>query len=335
MKLIIQIPCYNEEATLPITLGDLPRQVPGIDDVEWLIINDGSTDRTVEVAREWGVDHIVDFDHNRGLAKAFMAGLEASLKAGADIIVNTDADNQYYAGDIPRLVEPILAGQAEIVIGARPIQRIRHFSPVKKVLQKLGSWAVRMASRTSVADAPSGFRAISRQAALQLNVFNEYTYTLETIIQAGQRGMAVISVPVHTNDYLRPSRLVKSIVSYVQRSLLTILRIFVTYRPLQFFTILGAIPFSAGFLLGLRWLYFFLIVGSDRTRVPSLILTAILILIGVQLWVFGLVADLLSVNRKLLEDIQLRLRRNDIETERQRRLLQQQSSSLKVGRSGR
>ena len=313
MKLIIQIPCYNEEPTLGITLAELPREVPGVDQVEWLIINDGSLDRTVDVAREWGVDHIVSFEHNQGLAKGFMAGLEACLKSGADIIVNTDADNQYNAGDIPRLIEPILSGRAEIVVGARPIRQIKHFSPVKKYLQGLGSWAVRVASNTQVADAPSGFRAMSRNAAMQLNVFNEYTYTLETIIQAGQKGMAITSVPIHTNGYLRPSRLVKSISAYVRRSLLTILRIFITYRPLEFFTLLGSIPFTLGFLLGVRWLVLFAIEGTTRSHVPSLVLTAILILIGFQLWVFGLVADLLSANRKLLEDIQLRLRRAEIE----------------------
>ncbi|MEO1401564.1 MAG: glycosyltransferase family 2 protein [Cyanobacteria bacterium J06635_1] len=316
MKLIIQIPCYNEESTLGITLAELPREVPGVDQVEWLIINDGSLDKTVDVAREWGVDHIVSFDHNQGLAKGFMAGLEACLKAGADIIVNTDADNQYNAKDIPKLIEPILDGSAEIVVGARPILEIKHFSPIKKVLQKMGSWAVRVASKTSVADAPSGFRALSRNAAMQLNVFNEYTYTLETIIQAGQKGMAVASVPIRTNGYLRPSRLVKSITSYVQRSLFTILRIFITYRPLSFFTLIGGIPLVLGLLLGLRWmwLYIFLFEQTGRSHVPSLILSAILILIGFQLWVIGLVADLMSVNRKLLEDVQLRLRRAEIES---------------------
>ncbi|MEL6327801.1 MAG: glycosyltransferase family 2 protein [Cyanobacteria bacterium J06626_23] len=327
MKLIIQIPCYNEEGTLGIALSELPRQLPGIDTVEWLIVNDGSLDRTVDVAREWGVDHIVSFDHNQGLAKGFMAGLEACLKAGADIIVNTDADNQYCAADIPKLIEPILDGRAEIVVGARPILQIKHFSPVKKLLQKLGSWAVRVASNTSVADAPSGFRAMSRNAAMQLNVFNEYTYTLETIIQAGQKGMAIASVPIRTNGYLRPSRLVKSIFAYVQRSLFTILRIFVTYRPLSFFTVLGTIPFTLGVLLGIRWLwlYFAFFEQTGRSHIPSLILTAILLLMGSQLWIFGIVADVMSVNRKLLEDVQLRLRRAEIEShtkrQRQRELL--------------
>jgi glycosyltransferase involved in cell wall biosynthesis len=315
-KVIIQIPCYNEEETLGVTLSALPRQLSGIDRVEWLIINDGSRDRTVEVAIAHGVDHIVNFDYNQGLAKAFMAGLEACLKAGADIIVNTDADNQYSAEDIPALIQPILRGHAEIVIGARPIWQTKHFSPIKKVLQNFGSWVVRLASNTTIPDAPSGFRAISRNAALQLNVFNEYTYTLETIIQAGQKGMEITWVPVHTNRDLRPSRLVKSIPVYVRRSLLTILRIFMVYRPLKFFFFLGSLPFSVGTLLGIRWLLLFFLEGSMRARVPSLVLAAILILIGFQLWMFGLVADLLAVNRKIMEDMQLRLRRMEIEKER-------------------
>ena len=313
-KLIIQIPCYNEEQTLGITLEELPRQLPGIETVEWLVIDDGSRDRTVEVAKACGVDHIVRLSHNQGLAKAFMSGLEASLKAGADIIVNTDADNQYCAGDIPQLIQPILLKEAEIVIGARPIKTIRHFSPTKKFLQKLGSWAVRLASNTNIPDAPSGFRAFSREAAMQLNVFNDYTYTLETIIQAGQKGMAITSVPIRTNHLLRPSRLVKSNFSYVTRSLFTILRIFMLYKPLRFFLLLGSIPFSLGTVLGIRWLIYFFI-GTERTRIPSLILAAILILIGFQLWMFGLVADLMAANRKLLEEIQLRMRRQDRHTE--------------------
>ena len=313
-KLIIQIPCYNEEGSLEVTLSELPRELPGVDTVEWLIINDGSIDKTVEVAQAHGVDHIVNFEHNQGLAKAFMAGIEACLKANADIIVNTDADNQYCADDIPKLIEPILSGRAEIVVGARPIQQIKHFSPTKKFLQKLGSWVVRMASNTKILDAPSGFRAISREAALRLNVFNEYTYTLETIIQAGQKGMVITSVPIRTNRYLRPSRLVKSIPSYVKRSLLTILRIFMTYKPLRFFVILGTIPFSLGSLLGVRWLILFL-SGTPKAHVPSLILAAILILIGFQLWMFGLVADLMAVNRKMLEDVQLRLRRLEVDSQ--------------------
>lgn len=311
-KLIVQIPCYNEERTLGITLAALPRYLPGIDEIEWLIIDDGSRDRTVEVAKNSGVDHIVRFRHNRGLAKAFMAGLEASLKAGADIIVNTDADNQYCADDIPKLIQPILLGEAEIAIGARPIAQIQHFSPTKKLLQTFGSWVMRLVSGTNVADAPSGFRAFSREAAIRLNVFNEYTYTLETIIQAGQKGMAVMSVPIRTNGDLRPSRLVKSIPNYLRRSTLTIIRISLTYKPLRSFAILGTIPFGLGFGLGVRWL-FLLLMGTPRTHIPSLILAAILMLIGVQLWILGLVAELLGVNRKLLEDIQLRLRRTEFQ----------------------
>jgi glycosyltransferase involved in cell wall biosynthesis len=308
-KLIIQVPCYNEEGTLAIALNALPRQVPGVDQVEWLIINDGSTDKTIEVAKANGVDHVVDLGTHQGLARGFMAGLDACLRHGADIIVNTDADNQYNADDIPKLIEPILKGEAEIVVGARPITEIEHFSPLKKTLQKLGSWVVRAASNTDVADAPSGFRAMSRKAALQLNVFSQYTYTLETIIQAGQKHMAIVSVPIRTNGYLRPSRLMKSMRAYIQRSILTILRIFITYKPLRFFTLAGLVPFVLGTLIGLRWLYFFIVEESTRTRIPSLILAAILILIGVQLFIFGIIADIVAVNRKLLEDIQQRVKR--------------------------
>ena len=317
MKLIVQIPCYNEEATLGLTLSQLPRQLPGIDCIEWLVIDDGSRDRTVEVAKANGVDRVVELKTNQGLAKAFMAGIEACLAEGADIIVNTDADNQYCAADLPQLIAPILDGSAEIVIGARPIHKISHFSPLKKILQKSGSFVVRLASQTNIPDAPSGFRAIGREAALRLNVFNEYTYTLETIIQAGQKGLAIASVPVQTNHFLRPSRLVKSIPTYLQHSILTIVRSFMTYRPLKFFMLLGSIPFGLGFLVCCRWLVLFAgIIGNDPTkpRVPSLILAAILILIGVQLWIFGLIADLMGVNRQLLEDIQLRLRRQEYGT---------------------
>lgn len=317
-KLIIQIPCYNEEETLGTTLDALPRHIPGVDHIEWLIINDGSRDRTVEVAKAHGVDHVVNFAQNQGLAKAFMAGLEASLRAGADIIVNTDADNQYCADDIPHLIEPILRGEAEIVIGERPIWQTKQFSPIKKVLQNLGSWMVRVASSSNIPDAPSGFRAYTRNAAMQLNVFNRYTYTLETIIQAGQRGIPMTSVPIRTNFVARPSRLVKSIRSYVWRSTQTIWRIFMLYKPLRFFFILGSVPFTLGTLLGIRWLIF-LWMGTERTRIPSLILVAILILIGVQLWIFGLVADILAANRRVMEEVQFRLRRAEFDAERQRR----------------
>ncbi|HEX7181704.1 MAG TPA: glycosyltransferase family 2 protein [Thermoanaerobaculia bacterium] len=310
-KLIIQIPCLDEEKTLPATLAALPREVPGVDKVEWLVIDDGSTDRTSEVARAHGVDHVIRFASNQGLARAFMAGLEACLKAGADIIVNTDADNQYDARDIPKLIEPILAGRAEIVVGARPIDDIAHFSPLKKLLQKLGSWVVRQASRTSIPDSPSGFRAISRDAALQLNVFSQYTYTLEMVIQAGQKNIPITWVPVRTNAVTRPSRLIRGIPDYIRRSVLIIFRVFLLYRPLRSFFWMGMAFVVPGSLLLVRWLAFFLAgaVHPGRTRAPSLILAAILILIGFQLWIFGFMADLMSANRRLLEDVQLRLRR--------------------------
>ncbi len=313
-KLIIQIPCYNEEASLPVSLPELPREVPGCDIVEWLIIDDGSSDRTVEVARELGVDHVVSMKRNSGLAKVFMAGLDACLRLGADVIVNTDADNQYCAADIPKLVEPILAGRADYVIGARPIADIPHFSPIKKMLQKLGSWAVRVASNTEVPDAPSGFRAMSRACALRLNVLSEYTYTIETIIQAGRANMAIENVDIRVNGDLRPSRLVKSIWSYVQRSLVTIARVFMTYKPMRFFMTPGVIFAALGVLVGFRFLYY-LAIGNGSGHLQSLVLTAILILVGVQLMLFGLLAELVGNNRKVLEDIQWRTRRMELEAQ--------------------
>ena len=306
MKLIIQIPCYNEESTLSVTLTALPRKIPGIDSIEWLIVDDGSQDRTTEVARAHGVDHIVSLPRHAGLARAFIVGLEACLKAGADIIVNTDADNQYCADDIPKLIEPVLAGRADIVIGARAIREIRHFSLLKRYLQRLGSHVVRVLSNTDVVDAPSGFRAMSRQAAMQLHVFNEYTYTLESIIQAGQKGMAVTSVPIRVNAPLRPSRLFQSNPDYIRRQILTMLRIFITYRPLRFFATLGAVLVGAGTLIGLRFLYPFFTTGGAG-HVQSLILAALLIIVGFFLAVVGLLADLISVNRQLLEKLDWRV----------------------------
>ncbi len=305
MKLIIQIPCFNEAATLPIALEALPRKVPGFATVEWLIIDDGSSDNTAEVAKSHGVDHVVRHAGNKGLAKAFMTGLEASLRLGADVIVNTDADNQYNAGNIPALTAPILQHQADIVVGARPIATIEHFSPVKKVLQKLGSWVVRMASKTDIPDAPSGFRAMSRAAAQRLMVFNDYTYTLETIIQAGQKNMAITSVPVQVNGDLRPSRLVKSIPSYIKQSIFTIVRIFVIYRPFSFFGAIGSSLFGIGVLIGLRFLWHYL-HGNGDGHVQSLILAAILLGMGFQTLLVAFVADLLSANRKLLEEIRFK-----------------------------
>lgn len=308
MKLIIQIPCYNEEKSLPVAIAALPKKVQGFDEVEYLIINDGSTDRTVEVAKELGVHHIISFKKNQGLAKVFMTGIDVCLKKGADVVVNTDADNQYNADDIPKLTRPILDGKADMVIGERPISNIRHFSFFKKMMQKLGSWVVRKASATDIPDAPSGFRAFSRDAIMRLNVFNDYTYTLETIIQAGRKNMAIVSVPVRVNEQLRPSRLVKSIPSYIKRSIITILRIFIVYQPSKFFSFFGYLFFLPGFILGLRWLVYY-IIGTTRTRVPSLILTAILILTGVFFFFLGVVADLISTNRKILEENQYRIRK--------------------------
>jgi len=302
MKLIIQIPCFNEEETLHIALAALPRKVEGFDVVEWLVIDDGSVDKTVQVASENGVDHIVSFPKNQGLAKAFMAGISECLLQGADVIVNTDADNQYEARDIPSLVKPILDGKADYVVGARPIDQTEHFSGVKKILQRLGSWVVRVASGTSIADAPSGFRAISRTCAAQLNVYNNYTYTLETIIQAGRKGMAIVSVPVRTNEDLRPSRLLSSIPNYIKKSVFTIIRIFVVYQPFKFFIAIALTVFSIGFLLGVRYLYFYF-TGDGGGHIQSIILAGIFMTIGFQAGLIAFIADLLAVNRTLLEEL--------------------------------
>jgi len=304
MKLIIQIPCYNEAETLSITLSALPREVPGFDVVEWLIINDGSSDDTVKVALECGVDHIVDFQQNQGLAKGFMAGLKESLRQGADVIVNTDADNQYEARDIPLLVKPLLENRADYVIGERPIREIEHFSIAKKILQKLGSWVVRKASRTDIPDAPSGFRAMSRDCARQLNVYNNYTYTLETIIQAGQKGMAITSVPIRTNEDLRPSKLLTSIPSYIKKSIITIVRIVVVYKPFRFFMVIAVILFSLGFLLGSRFLFYYF-TGDGDGHMQSVVLAGVLMGMGFQTALIAFVADLLAVNRVLMEEIRL------------------------------
>ena len=310
MKLIIQIPCYNEEQTLPLTLADLPRSAPGVDRVEWLVIDDGSTDGTVRAARENGVDHVVSHKSNRGLAQAHLTGLQACLDLGADIIVNTDADNQYSAAGIPDLIRPILEGRAEIVIGARPIDHIEHFSWIKRWLQKVGSWTVRMASQTDIPDAPSGFRAISREAAKQINVFSSYTYTLEEIIQAGLKRIPITWVPVETNAYQRPSRLVKSITRYVARSVLTIVRIFIVYKPFAFFISVGAAVSGLGVLVGLRFLFFYF-QGDGGGHIQSLILASILIGVGFQTIMTAFIADVASVNRRLLEDVQSRLRKKE------------------------
>ena len=306
MKLIIQIPCYNEAETLEIALNDLPKQIDGIDQIEYLIINDGSKDSTVDVAKKWGVHYIVNFKRNKGLAKGFMAGLDACLRNGADIIVNTDADNQYCDDDIEKLVRPIIEGRTDIVIGERPIDQTEHFSPLKKKLQHFGSWVVRVASKSDIPDAPSGFRAYSREAAMQMNVSNEYTYTLETIVQAGRNKIAMTSVPIRTNAELRPSRLFSSMFGYVKKSMLTILRAFMMYKPMRFFTIFAAIPFLIGLGLGIRFMvYFFL--GTGGGHVQSLILASTLMMLGFMTFVIGLQADIISANRKLLEDIRYKV----------------------------
>ena len=310
MKLIIQIPCYNEAETLEIALNDLPKHIDGIDEIEYLIINDGSKDNTVEVAKKWGVNYVVNFKRNKGLAKGFMAGLDACLRNGADIIVNTDADNQYVADDIEKLIRPIMEGKTDIVIGERPIDTTEHFSPLKKKLQHFGSWVVRKASKSDIPDAPSGFRAYSRDAAMRMNVTNEYTYTLETIVQAGRNKIAQTSVPIRTNGELRPSRLFNSMMGYVKKSMLTILRAFMTYKPLRFFTVLALIPFLVGLGLGIRFLVFFF-MGEGGGHVQSLIFASMLMMMGFITYMIGLVSDLISVNRKLLEDIQYHVRKMD------------------------
>jgi glycosyltransferase involved in cell wall biosynthesis len=300
--LIIQIPCFNEADTLGVTLAALPRAVEGFARVEWMVIDDGCSDDTVAVALANGVDHIVRLEHNQGLARAFAAGLEAAVRAGADVIVNTDADNQYCAEDIPRLTRPILAGEADLVVGARPIMDTPHFSQTKKALQLLGSLVVRMASATKVVDAPSGFRAFSRKAAQSLHVHGEYSYTLETIIAAGTQHMAVTSVPIRTNPDLRPSRLVKNLPDYVLRSGIAIVRSYATYRPLRFFVGVGAVALLAGLCIGLRYLYF-VAVGEGDGHIQSVILSALMTGTGVLISLIGIVADLIAVNRRLLEKV--------------------------------
>lgn len=308
MKLIIQIPCYNEAETLEVALNDLPKQIEGIDVIEYLIINDGSRDKTVEVAKKWGVNYVVNFRNNKGLARGFMAGLDACLKNGADIIVNTDADNQYCGADIEKLVRPILNGEAGMVVGERPIDKTEHFSPLKKKLQHLGSWVVRKASKTNIPDAPSGFRAYSRHTAMRMNVINEYTYTLETIVQAGRNKMAIRSVQIRTNPELRKSRLFSSMFGYVKKSMLTITRAFMTYRPLFFFACIAVVFCLGGIAIGGRYLYFYSI-GQGGGHIQSLILASMLIIIGVQAGVIGLLADVISANRKLLEEVQFSVRK--------------------------
>jgi glycosyltransferase involved in cell wall biosynthesis len=311
MKLIIQIPCYNEAETLPETVTALPRQIPGIDEVEILVIDDGSSDGTIQVAQELGVEHIVHMPQNRGLAYAFAVGLEACLARGADIVINTDADNQYNAGDIPRLVEPILAGRADLVVGDRGVAQVPGFSPVKRRLQRWGSWVVGRAAGLKIPDATSGFRALTREAALHTLVLNEYSYTLETLIQAGTQRMAVEYVPVSTNAPTRPSRLMKSIPHYLANIGPTILRAYTLYRPLRVFSTLSLLLILGGAFLGLRFVYINYIIHQGTGNIQSLILAAVLLIVGFQVFMIGLVADMISANRKIIEQVLYRLRRLD------------------------
>lgn len=315
MKLIIQIPCYNEAETLESTLNDLPRELDGVDTIEYLIIDDGSTDNTAEVARRWGVQHIIRFTQNKGLARGFMTGLDGCLRNGADIIVNTDADNQYQAQDIQRLIQPILEGKADMVVGARPIDETEHFSFIKKKLQHLGSWAVRMASGTDIPDAPSGFRAMTRDAAMHINVINDYTYTLETIVQAGREKIPITSVPIRTNPESRPSRLFHGIWSYVKKSMVIILRAYMMYQPLKCFTYLSMPPTLIGLAIGIRFLIL-LIQGRGNGHIQSLILACTLIIIGVLTFMIGLVSDLMASNRRILTDTQYHVKQMEYKRNR-------------------
>jgi len=311
VKLVVQIPCYNEEETLPVTLMDIPRTFRGVDEVEILIIDDGSVDKTVDVAMQEGVNHIVRLRSHKGLAEGFSAGIDACLQLGADIIVNTDADNQYQGKDIQKLIDPIISGEADMVVGDRNIDEIRHFSFIKRRLQRLGSWLVRQVSGTRIPDVTSGFRAFSRDAALRLNVISRFTYTLETIIQAGKKNMAVTHVPVRTNEKLRPSRLFSSIPSYIKRSLATIVNIYTLYEPLKIFLYIGGTIFGVGFIIALRFLYFYFIQNTAG-HVQSLILSAIFMMIGFQVIILGLVANLIGSNRRLLEDALYRIKKIEL-----------------------
>ncbi len=308
MKLVIQIPCYNEEESLLTTLEDLPKHIDGIDEIEILISDDGSSDKTIEVAKKFGVHHIVTSSHHRGLARTFTAAIQKALSVGADIIVNTDADNQYCAADIERLVKPILDRTADIVIGARPIDAIQMFSPFKKFLQKIGSYVIRLVSGSDIEDAPSGFRAFSREAALTLNVFDNYSYTIETVLQSKTKGLHICSVPIRVNPCYRKSRLMTSMFQYIRKSLFTMTRMFIIYRPFRFFAIIGGLIFLVGLIVLSRFMLLYM-SGHGNGHLQSLVISSILLIIGFQTGLFGIFADLLGINRKLIEDVQIRVKK--------------------------
>jgi glycosyltransferase involved in cell wall biosynthesis len=312
MKLIIQIPCLDEEETLPATLADLPRELAGVDEIEWLVIDDGSTDRTIAVAREHGVEHIVRLTNNKGLAAGFQAGLDAALKLGADVIVNTDADNQYNGGDIGKLIGPILAGHADMVVGDREIAKIAHFSPLKKSLQRLGSWVVRQASQTTVPDTTSGFRAYNREAAIQMQVVSKFTYTLETIIQAGKMLVAIDHVPIRTNDKTRESRLFPSMWAYVRRNMVSIFRVYSQYEPLRVFWTLAALVGVVAAVVWARFAYFYIAQDEGAGHVQSLILGAVLFNAAMLLFALGIIGDLLHAQRVLSQRTLERVRRVEL-----------------------
>ena len=309
-KLVIQIPCYNEEENLFATLNSIPESIDGIDEIKVIVINDGSTDKSADTAKKFGAK-VIEIKQNKGLANAFRTGIAEALSEGADIIVNTDADNQYCADDIEKLIKPILSGEAEMVVGARDIMNIKEFSFVKKLFQKLGSAVLRYISSTEVEDAPSGFRAFSRESALKLNVFDNYTYTMETLVQAGAKGIKVKSVPIRVNPKLRESRLFKNIFSYIFKSMKTTLRMFIVYRPFRFFVAISSFFGIAGLILVCRFLYYYS-TGSGNGHIQSLIFAAVFLITSVQLGIIAIIGDLLSINRKLLEDIQIRLKRNEL-----------------------
>jgi len=310
-KLFIQIPCLNEEKTLPVTLKDIPSRIPGIDIIEILIIDDGSRDRTCEVAKENGVDHIVRLKQHQGLARAFAAGLEYCLQKGADIIVNFDGDNAFKGSDIERLVKPILAGEADIVVGNRNIDTVEHYSWIKKKLQKIGSYVVRKLSGTDIKDAPCGFRAFNREAAIQMNIITKYSYTLETIIQAGEKNLAITSVDIGLNPKTRESRLIQTTSKYISNSIVTLIRIFTLYQPLKVFSWIGGVFFVAGVLLGIRYIVL-QILGTEKEVFASLILSAVLLIMGINFFILGLVADLIGSNTCSIEAILTKLKRLEL-----------------------